>query len=157
MFLDFLDIGFIESGSDTVLDTHVFFKTCIIESESSQNFQGRRGNTTLVGRGTLEKNDASMFKTETGFLGNEQVGTFNNVLVETVFNDLVDVIQTNRFRTTTARNEDTRKSKRVGVESVTEGKTVFNDGTVRQLDIVFIHKDTETISRELGGIKVADS
>lgn len=78
--LDILDVALVKFGGLAILEDHkvgVFFCG---EGKTSEDFEGRAGDTTLVGARVLEQDHLALLEMETGLLGEEQVGSLHDVL-----------------------------------------------------------------------------
>jgi len=78
--LDFLDIFSVEGREFLALHAHVFGVFLVGHGQRSEDFEGRGGDTTLVGGGVLVEHNASLFQNHAGIVRQEQVGTFNDKL-----------------------------------------------------------------------------
>lgn len=158
--LDLLHVGLVESRSLSSLgvDAHVFDEAGIVKGQRSKDFQRRGSDTTLVGGGILVKDTSSSFEAELGVLGNEQVGTLNNVRDGrlAILDQAVDGDQVNGLRTTTTRNEGVGHASVAEMVSVTERGSVSNDLAVRKSDVVVLNQDAETVLGDLGDVVLTD-
>ena len=135
--LNVLDVGLVEGGRRTVLEQHVGNIFLVIQSETSQDLLRTRGDTSLVGTRVLVKLDSLGFESLTGLLSDEQVGSLHNVLEVTLalgVEQLVDVGQVDRLRSTSTRNEHVGLEAKMGEVSVgreTDGKQGIGLGIER--------------------------
>ena len=158
--LDLLDVGLVEGRglSGLGVDAHVLDEAGIVKGQRSKDFQRGGSDTTLVGGGILVEDTASSLEAELGVLGNEQVGTLNNVRDGglAILDQAVDGDQVNGFRTTTAGNEGVGHASVTEMVGVTERSSVDNDLAVRKSDVVVLNQDAETVLGDLGDVVLAD-
>jgi hypothetical protein len=80
LVLNINDVLLVKLGNDTILNAHVLFELLLVEGKGSQDLKGGRGDTSLVGGRVAEYGDTGLLETETSILGEEQVGSLDNVL-----------------------------------------------------------------------------
>ena len=158
--LDLLDVGEVEVGDLTVLDSHVLGEDVVGEGESSEDLEGRRGDTTLVGRSILVEDDTSLLKNHAGILGDEEVSTLDNNLelglTSLGIEEVLHVREVDGLGATTAGHEEISASEGVEVEIVTESNTGLDLLTVGEGNVGVVDGDEETAGGELGLVEVLD-
>ena len=123
--LDVLDVGLVEGRGRAVLEQHVGDVFLVVQSETSQDLLRTRGDTSLVGTRVLVELDSLGFESLTGFLRDEQVGALDNVLEVALalgVEQLVDVGQVDRLRSTSTRDEHVGLEAKVGEVSTRQEK-----------------------------------
>jgi hypothetical protein len=80
LVLNINDVLLVKLGNDTILNAHVLFELLLVEGKGSQDLKGGGGDTSLVGGRVAEYCDTGLLETETSILGEEQVGSLDNVL-----------------------------------------------------------------------------
>ncbi|KAI6776719.1 hypothetical protein HG530_000664 [Fusarium avenaceum] len=101
---------------------------------------------------------ASRLETELSLLGNEEVGSLNEVRDDTlaVLDEAIDRDKVNGGRTTTTRNEAVNAASIAKVEGVTEGSTVVDNLASGQSNVDIVAQDSVTFRRQLGDVVVND-
>lgn len=156
--LNRLDVLLVKLGDHTVANAHVLDKAFVVKGEGSEDLHGRAGDTTLVGAGVLEQNRTGLLETKLGVLGEEEIGTLDNVRDDglAVLDEVVDIAKVNRLGATTARNQSVALDIGANVESVPEAHAVGDDVAVGKGDISILHKDAVTFRRKFAGVEMGD-
>lgn len=121
--LHLLDVVLVELRSLAVgVVAHVLDEALVVERQRGKDLKGGGSHTTLVGRGILVQNAASGLEAELGLLGDEEVGTLNEVGDDglAILDEAVDRDKVNGGRATTTRDEDVDGAGVTEVEGVTE-------------------------------------
>jgi hypothetical protein len=157
--LHLLDVVLVELRSLAIgIVAHVLDEALVIERQRGKDLERRGSHTTLVGRGILVQNATSGLETELGVLGDEEVGTLNEVGDDglAILDKAVDRDEVNGSRATTTRDEDVDGTGVTEVEGVTEGSTVVNNLTTGESDVGIVAENSVALSRELGDVVLDD-
>ena len=150
--LNILDIGLVEGRRRAVLEEHVGNVLLVVEGETGQDFLRTRGDSSLVGTRVLVQLDPLGLESLTGLLGDEQVGSLDNVLEVALalgVEKLVDVGQVDSLGSTSTRHEHVGLETEVG--GVPKGQAIGNDlaGCNREENTLF-SADQNRLPRTIG-------
>lgn len=157
--LDLADVGLVELGDGAVvLDAHVFDEAGLVEGERGEDFERGRSDAALVGGGVFEDDGAGFLEAELGFLGDEEVGAFDDIgdVGLAVGDELGGGGEVDALRAATAGNEHVELLLVAQVEGVAESGAVVDDLARGELDVVLLNEHAVAGAGKLGDVEVVD-
>ena len=156
--LNLADVVNVELWLGTVrANTHVLRKALVIEGQGRKDLQRRRRDTALVDGGVLEQDAAGLFQPQLAVLGEEQVGTLDDVRNQrlAISDEAGDVVQVKRLGASAAGDEDVELA-RTQMESVAERGAVVDNLSCGKGHVRLVHEHAITLGRQLGRVKIGN-
>lgn len=157
LLLDVLGVRLVEGGGLAVCEDHVVDVLLVLERQTGKHLERRRGDSTLVGRRVLVEHHALLLEEETGLLGEEEVGTLDNVLevgLALGIDETRDIRDVDGFGTTTTGDKEVALD--AEVEAVTELGAVGDNLARWELLVLSVDEDLVSLRAKLGIVKLDD-